>query len=136
SPVWCAFLGRMGGLLLLSLPFNVAAWILQAEHRFHHIVQLRFMQNGVYLLLLCMLYLFGAVTLFHVLYCYAASLGIASIYSFARGWTKVRCMAFRSRAQMQELYAYGRFIVGSMAASSLLNNSDNFLIRTMINPAA
>ncbi|MGX5819040.1 lipopolysaccharide biosynthesis protein [Chitinophaga lutea] len=136
SPLWRELVVWLGPLCLLSLPFNFATWILQAAHRFDKIVQIRIIQNGSFLLFLCLLWWKGAVRLDTVLYAYAASLTAASIYALIFRWTMVRTITFRTREQLMELYRYGRMIVGSMLTSSLLNYSDNLIIRTLINPAA
>lgn len=136
NDTWHFFVGWLGMLTLFSLPFNFATWLLQAEHRFDKIIMVRIFQNGSFLLLLLVLYLLKQVTLPNVLYAYCASMALTSIYTLMRKWTRVRSLGFRTKQQAIELFRFGRLIVGSMVSSSLLNYSDNLVIRTMLNPAA
>ncbi|MGO4293452.1 lipopolysaccharide biosynthesis protein [Chitinophaga sp. RAB17] len=136
SPTWHFFLGWLGIMTLLSLPFNFATWVLQAAHRFDKIVQIRFLQNGSFLVLLGVLFFLKEVNLHNVLYAYSLSLLATSIYCLAFKWTAINSMAARTRQQVKDLYHYGRLIVGSMVSSSLLNYSDNLVLRTMLSPTA
>lgn len=136
GPVWQLFLIWLGPMLALSLPFNFASWVLQAEFKFDKILQLRIVQNCTFLVLLCILYLTHQFVLSNVLYAYALALTITSIYSLFYRWTKIRTIFFRTRDKMRELVIYGRLIVGSMLTSSGLSYSDSFFIRTMLNPTA
>ena len=136
SATWHFFLGWLGIMTLLSLPFNFATWVLQAAHRFDKIVQIRMLQNGSFLVLLGILFFLKQVTIHNVLYAYAVSLFVTSIYCMFFKWTALSTMAARSREQVTQLYRYGRLIVGSMVSSSFLNYSDNLVLRTMLSPAA
>ncbi|NLU95839.1 lipopolysaccharide biosynthesis protein [Chitinophaga sp. Ak27] len=136
SDTWHFFLGWLGIMTLFSLPFNFSTWVLQAAHRFDKIVQIRMMQNGSFLVLLCILFLLKQVNLHNVLYAYTLSLLLTSIYCMVFKWTELHTLAVRTKAHALQLYRYGRMIVGSMVTSSLLTYSDNLVLRTMINPAA
>lgn len=136
SPTWHFFLGWLGIMTLLSLPFNFATWVLQAAHRFDKIVQIRMLQNGSFLVLLGILFFMRQVTLHNVLYTYSLSLLITSIYCMIFRWTALTTMAARTKAQAIELFHYGKLIVGSMFSSALLNYSDNLVLRTMLSPTA
>ncbi|CAL1518096.1 oligosaccharide flippase family protein [Chitinophaga sp. MM2321] len=136
NDAWHLFIGWIGILAVLSLPWNFASWILQAQHRFDKIVQIRLVQNGSFLLLLGALYLLHRISLPYALYAYCISMALTSIYCLFYKWTKIHSLYFRTREHAVELYRYGRLIVGSMVSSSLISYSDNLVIRTMMNPAA
>lgn len=133
---WRFFMRWLGLMMVVSVPFNIASWFLQAEHRFDKILQIRFWQNGGFLVLILAFHFFSTVTLPHVLFAYMAGLAATSIFTLLKGWTKVRCIIHSTRKQVMTLVKYGWLIVGSMISSGFLNYSDNFLIRTMISPAA
>jgi len=133
---WRFFMRWLGLMMVVSVPFNVASWFLQAEHRFDKILQIRFWQNGCFLVLILALHFFSTVTLPHVLFAYMTGLAATSTYTLVKGWTKVRALLHSTRKQVITLVKYGWLIVGSMISSGFLNYSDNFLIRTMISPAA
>ena len=132
---WPLFLGWLGILTLLSLPMNFASWVLQAENRFNEIVYIRVSQNGSFVVLLGILWFFNEVSLANVLYAYCGSMAISSLYCLLRRWTGIRNIAFRTREQALELYRFGRLIIGSMVSSSLINNTNNFVILKMLGPA-
>lgn len=71
-----------------------------------------------------------------VTYAYATAMLVTSIYCIVHRWTGIRSLYFKSIAEVKSLFVYGRLIVGSMIASTFIPYSDNFFIRTMINPAA
>ncbi|ACU61175.1 lipopolysaccharide biosynthesis protein [Chitinophaga pinensis] len=133
---WRFFIRWLGVMMVVSVPFNVASWFLQAEHRFDKILQVRFWQNGGFLVLILAFHFFSTVTLPHVLFAYMAGLAATSCFTLIKGWTKVRQVVHSTKKQVLVLVKYGWLIVGSMISSGFLNYSDNFLIRTMISPAA
>jgi len=133
---WRFFMRWLGVMMVVSVPFNVASWFLQAEHRFDKILQVRFWQNGGFLVLILAFHFFSTVTLPHVLFAYMAGLAATSCFTLIKGWTKVRQVVYSTKKQVIVLVKYGWLIVGSMISSGFLNYSDNFLIRTMISPAA
>lgn len=132
---WHFFIPWLGILTLFSLPMNFATWVLQAENRFHQIVYIRIAQNGMFLVLLGILWLSENVSLPNVLYAYAASLVIASAYCLLRRWTGIRNLVFRTRQQARELYVFGRLIIGSIVSSSLINYTNNMVILSMLGAA-
>lgn len=133
---WQFFLKWLGVMMIASVPFNIASWLLQAEHRFDKILQVRFWQNGCFLVLILVFHFTVTISLQYVLYAYMAGLGITSLFTLLRRWTQLPAIVHSTRKQVTALVKYGWLIVGSMITSGLLNYSDNFLIRTMINPAA
>lgn len=125
---WQYILPWLGILTLLSLPMNFATWVLQAENRFQQIMYIRIAQNGSFMLLLAIMYLTKHIELANVMYSYAASMLISSVYCLLRKWTGIRNIAFRTREQAMELYRYGRLIIGSILSSSLINYTNNMVI--------
>lgn len=133
---WRFFMRWLGLMTVVSVPFNIASWFLQAEHRFDKILQIRFWQNGCFLVLILLFHFLSTVTLPHVLVAYMIGLAATSAFTLIKGWTKVRAVVHSTKKQVMVLVKYGWLIVGSMISSGFLNYSDNFLIRTMISPAA
>lgn len=133
---WRFFIKWLGIMTLVSVPFNFASWILQAQHRFDKIIQIRLWQNGCFLVLILLLFVLGKVTLANTLYAYTAGLALTSLFTMVKKWTYIRTVVYSTKEQVKVLYRYGWLIVGSMLSSGFVNYSDNFLIRTMINPAA
>jgi O-antigen/teichoic acid export membrane protein len=133
---WQFFLKWLGLMMVVSVPFNIASWFLQAQHRFDKILQVRFWQNGCFLVFILLFHFSGDITLKHVLFAYTGGLAVTSVFTLVRGWTLLPSIIHSTKQQVTDLVKYGWLIVGSMITSGFLNYSDNFLIRTMINPAA
>lgn len=133
---WRFFMRWLGLMTVVSVPFNIASWFLQAEHRFDKILQVRFWQNGGFLVMILIFHFLSDITLPHVLFAYTIGLAATSAFTLIKGWTKVRSLVYSTKKQVMVLVKYGWLIVGSMISSGFLNYSDNFLIRTMISPAA
>ncbi|MRG44362.1 oligosaccharide flippase family protein [Chitinophaga sp. SYP-B3965] len=132
---WRMFIPWLGILTLLSLPMNFATWVLQAENRFNKIVYIRVAQNGSFVVLLALLWWFNMVSLPNVLYAYSTSMVISSVYCLLMKWTGIRNIVYRTREHALELYRFGRLIIGSMVSSSLINNTNNFVILKMLGAA-
>jgi O-antigen/teichoic acid export membrane protein len=133
---WRFFMRWLGIMMVVSAPFNVASWFLQAAHRFDKILQIRLWQNGCFLVLILVFHFTSTITLPHVLFAYLTGLAATSTFTLIKGWTKMRSLIYSTRTQVIILLKYGWLIVGSMISSGFLNYSDNFLIRTLISPAA
>jgi O-antigen/teichoic acid export membrane protein len=136
SETWHFFMKWLGIMMVVSVPFNIASWLLQAAHRFDKILQVRLWQNGCFLVLIVLCYFFSTITLQHVLFAYMTGLAITSVFTLLKGWTHLPSIIYSTKKRVKELVKYGWLIVGSMISSGFLNYSDNFLIRTMISPAA
>lgn len=56
--------------LLVTLPYNVAIWILQAEERFDQILYIRLLNQGSFIVLVFAAYLLHLVDLTHIMYAF------------------------------------------------------------------
>jgi O-antigen/teichoic acid export membrane protein len=71
-----------------------------------------------------------------VIYAYAISAILTSLFSILSGWGKVHAIAYKSWACIKQLMSFGKFTVATSISSYLLRASDTFIIKFMfVNPA-
>lgn len=122
-------------VLVATLPYFMAASVLQAQLRFDRILYIRLLSQGMFVLGIIGLMLTGTASLAHVLYCYVgASIG-TSVLTLVLGWARLNTLGQRTGACIRELSHFGKYSVGSYVGSSLLRSSDTFLINYFLGPA-
>lgn len=122
--------------LVLTLPFNIAFWKLQAEERFDKILLLRLLNQGSFLLMLLGLLYFHQINLASILYLFLISSTLTSLVSIACGWTGLASLKYKTQTCVKEIFHFGKYSVGSYLCSTLLKSSDTFIIKFMLGPAA
>lgn len=122
--------------LLLTLPFNVTFWILQADERFDRILILRWVNQGSFIIYLVILFFLNQITILSILYGYLGSSLLTSLVALFSGWCKLITIRKKTTATVKELFHFGKFSLGSYICSSLLRTSDSIIIKFMIGPAA
>jgi O-antigen/teichoic acid export membrane protein len=120
---------------LLSLPFNFAAWYLQAEFKFGKIVYIRLISQGGFLIFLLLNFYFNS-GMSYILYSYFFSNLMSSLVCIFLGWTFITSVKDASKAKMTELFHFGKYSMGTMIGSNLLRTSDTLLIGFLLNDAA
>lgn len=125
-----------GVTLAVTLPFNVAIWILQAEQRFDRILWLRLLNQGSFIVLVFTLYLVKEVNLLRVIQAFLGSSLLSSVVVVVMGWSRLTALRDRSPAVVRELFHFGKFSFGTFLCSNLLRSSDTFIIKFMLGPAA
>ena len=122
--------------LAVTLPYNVAIWVLQAEQRFDHILYIRILNQGSFIVLVFSLYLLHEVTLGRVIGAFIASSLLTSVVSIAAGWARLSTLRHRTSAVIREVFHFGKYSFGTFLCSNLLRSSDAFVIKFMLGPAA
>jgi O-antigen/teichoic acid export membrane protein len=122
--------------LLVTLPYNVAIWILQAEQRFDSILYIRLLNQGSFILLVLLLYVLQKVNLQSVVYSFLASSLLTSAVALVMGWTRIGSLQHKTRECVQEVFRFGKYSFGTFLCSNLLRSSDTFIIKFMLGPAA
>ncbi|OON67585.1 oligosaccharide flippase family protein [Hymenobacter sp. CRA2] len=125
-----------GVALLLTLPFNVATWVLQAEQRFDRILYIRLLNQGSFIVLIFGTYFFGQLSLLSVMYAFLFGALVTSAVAVAAGWAQLAALPRRTRATVAELFHFGKYSFGTYLCANLLRSSDSFLIKFMLGPAA
>ncbi|GAB3636468.1 hypothetical protein GCM10027422_20580 [Hymenobacter arcticus] len=125
-----------GLALAITLPFNVAIWILQAEQRFDRILYLRLLNQGSFIVLVFILYLTKELSLTRVIQAFLGSSLLSSVVVVVTGWSQLQALRHRSTEVVAELFHFGKYSFGTFLCSNLLRSSDTFIIKFMLGPAA
>ncbi|KEO75146.1 lipopolysaccharide biosynthesis protein [Anditalea andensis] len=126
----------LGVSLLTTLPFNLGSWIQQAKDRFDHILYIRLINQGSFILFIIIFYVWGNIDLNTIVYSFIASSALTSILTLIFGWSSFRNLKDRSKECIQKIFDYGKYSVGTVLSSNLLKTSDSFIIKIMLGPAA
>jgi len=122
-------------LFFVSLPYNIALWIQQAENRFASVLYLRlFMSTPLFIVVVC-----GLISPFRVqdlieaqIICYA----IASAAAITLRWTRVRSIFKANKETIRDLLQFGKYSTGTLICNNLLKSSDTILISFYLGPSA
>lgn len=125
-----------GVALLVTLPFNVATWVLQAEQRFDRILYIRLLNQGSFIVLIFTAYFLGQMSLLSVMYAFLASALLTSVVAVLAGWAQLAALPARTRATVAEIFHFGKYSFGTYLCANLLRSSDTFIIKFMLGPAA
>ncbi len=130
------FLQWYGITLLLTCPFNVIFWIMQADQRFDRILILRIINQGTFIICLIGLYFYQNISLQNIIYFYLGASLFTSIIPLVLGWSTVATITKRSSECVKEIVRFGRYSVGTYLCSTVFKYSDSIIIKFMIGPAA
>ncbi|WP_139923574.1 lipopolysaccharide biosynthesis protein [Hymenobacter sp. DG01] len=122
--------------LVVTLPFNVAVWLLQAEQRFDAILTIRLLNQGSFILLTVLLYALGNISLPGIVYSFLASSLLTSVVALVMGWARLGALRHKTAACVREVFHFGKYSFGTFLCATLLRSSDTFIIKFMLGPAA
>jgi O-antigen/teichoic acid export membrane protein len=135
APETVLLLRWFGVVLVVTLPYFMAACAMQAEMRFDRILYIRLLSQGLFVLGIIGLMLTHTATLTNVVYCYVLASAFTSVLMLVLGWAHLSSLARSSSACVRELSHFGKYSVGSYVGSYLLRSSDTFLINYLLGPA-
>ncbi|TGE28668.1 lipopolysaccharide biosynthesis protein [Hymenobacter metallicola] len=125
-----------GLALALTLPFNVATWVLQAEQRFDRILYIRLLNQGSFIGLIFGAFLLDRINLHTVMYAFLLSALLTSVVAVAARWSRLENLPYRTGAAVREIFHFGKYSFGTYLCANLLRSSDTFIIKFMLGPAA
>lgn len=135
DPETTLLLRWFGVVLVVTLPYFMAACAMQAEMRFDRILYIRLLSQGLFVLGIIVLMLTHTATLINVVYCYVLASAFTSVLMLVLGWAHLSSLARSSSACVRELSHFGKYSVGSYVGSYLLRSSDTFIIKFLLGPA-
>lgn len=113
---------------LITLPWNYAWTIFQAELKFGKIFWIRFFNLCSFLVILFITYLTVEMNVTVVVIIYLLTNLATSMFCLARKWTGIENIMHYSKEKMKEVLRYGQFSMGTKVGSSLLKGADSFII--------
>lgn len=136
NPGLLLFLKWFGLSYLSTLPMFIATCVVQAEQRFDRLLIIRFINQGLFIVLVFTFTILHMVSLQMVVYSNIAAGGVASLFVMANGWSGIRKFSARTSASIRELYHFGKYSVGTTLSSNLFRTSDTFIINFMLGAPA
>ncbi len=121
---------------LSTLPIVVATWVLQAEQRFDRILYVRLINQGSFIIMVILLIAFKRINLQTLMWANFLGCVFTCIYLFAKRWTHLGKLKYRSKESINELVHFGKYSVGTSISSNLLRSSDTFIINALLGTAA
>jgi O-antigen/teichoic acid export membrane protein len=136
NPSLAMFVEWFGIIYFVSLPYFLASCIVQAEQRFDQLLCIRFLSQGIFILLVIVMALTKTASLQNIIYAYLAGSALTSVFTMLTGWAKVSSFRYRTWSGIKELYDFGKYSVGTTLSSNLFGTSNTMIINFMLGPAA
>jgi O-antigen/teichoic acid export membrane protein len=113
---------------LVTLPWNYAWSIFQAEVDFGKIFRIRFFNLCTFLIIIFLAYLYFRLDVTSVVFIYIATNLATSLFCIFRSWSGLKYIRYISRFRLMEILKYGRYSMATRIGSSLLKGADSFII--------
>jgi O-antigen/teichoic acid export membrane protein len=133
---WQFVVKWLGLTLLVGLPYNYATWLLQVNQHFQSIMFLRTLAVGLFVGFVAGLAFIGNTSPEQVVGAYILSQLLTSLASILRGWAQLGSMALARWETCKRLLDFGKYSVWTGVGSTLLKNSDVFIIEATLGTAA
>jgi O-antigen/teichoic acid export membrane protein len=136
NPSLALFVEWFGIIYLASLPSFLASCIVQAEQRFDQLLCIRFLSQGIFIILVIVMAFTKTASLQNIIYAYLGGAALTSLFTILIGWAKVSWFQHRTWSGIKEIYDFGKFSVGTALSSNLFGTSNTMIINFMLGPAA
>ena len=136
NPSMLLFVEWFGIIYVASLPSFIASCVVQAEQRFDHLLYIRFLSQGIFILFVIVMAVTHTATLQNIVYAYLTGAALTSLITILMGWPRISCFRDRSRNCISEIFHFGKYSVGTTLSSNLFGTSNTMIINFMLGPAA
>jgi len=124
-------------LAFLTLPFNTALVILQADQKFGKILLVRIINSGGFFLILAFHFFVFRFSLLQLILAMLAVNGLTSFFCVAKGWDGLRHITSSSRETTGTLLHFGKYTTFTLIGTNLLRSADTLIISlSPLGPAA
>ncbi len=113
---------------IVSMPWNYAWSILQADLAFAKIFWLRFFNLISFLIVILLAYIFLRIDTTLVVLIYVITHTLTSVFCLVKKWTGGEYIRHFSKEKAKILLTYGKFSMLTRIGSSLLKGADSFII--------
>jgi len=117
---------------ITTLPFNYAAWLLQARSSFEKVLYIRLLNQLSFITCILIGLITNSGSVEMVLAGFIFSGLLPSAISLWAGWSMIRTVRFATKKMVLDLFNFGKFSMGTMMGSNLLRSSDTLLIGFML----
>ncbi len=111
-----------------TIPFNYAAWLLQARQEFDKVLYIRLLNQLSFMFCVLLGLIFNYAHIHFVLFCFILSSLLPSFLATWAGWSWIKTIRFADKKMMKELFNFGKFSMGTLMGSNLLRSSDTLII--------
>lgn len=119
---------------LTTLPYNYAAWLLQAKSEFEKVLYIRLLNQLSFMTCILIALIFEHRSIEFVLLSFILSGLLPSSISMWAGWSMIKTVRFATRNMVKELFNFGKFSMGTLMGSNLLRSSDTIIIGFLLGP--
>ncbi len=121
---------------VFTLPVFIANCILQAQQCFGALLFLRLINQGLFIVFVVLLILFGQDNVNTIIHAYLLTQFLSSLICLVKGWANIRSLPKRTKSCIAELFHFGKYSVGTTLSANLFRSSDTFIINFLLGPAA
>lgn len=121
---------------IFTLPTFIANCVLQAKQHFGTFLFLRLINQGLFVVFIVLLILFGHDNVNTIIYAYLSTQFITSLICLVKGWSNIRSFSKKTKSCVAEIFHFGKYSVGTNLSANLFRSSDTFIINFMLGPAA
>ncbi|MBA3828330.1 MAG: oligosaccharide flippase family protein [Taibaiella sp.] len=136
DPGLAFFMKWFGLTCVASLPYFMASCVVQAEQRFDRLLYIRFINQGMFIIMVILMIITKKATIQNVIYANILSAAVTSAYTMIKGWSMIRTVRYKTSTGLAEMFHFGKYSVGTDLSSILFRNSDTYIINFMLGPAA
>jgi O-antigen/teichoic acid export membrane protein len=115
-------------LAFISIPFNTAQVILQAELRFDRILLINALSAGGFFLVVLINYFFLDLTLTQIVLAMIGINLLTSLFCILMGWDGIRHILHASRKNNKLLLDFGKYTTFTLIGTNLLRSADTLII--------
>jgi len=112
----------------VTLPWNYAWSVFQADVDFGRIFWIRFFNLCSFLLIIFFAYLYLKIDVGKVVFIYISTNLATSIFCILKKWTGLQFIRKISKIKIMDILKYGRYSMGTRIGSGLLKGADSFII--------
>lgn len=115
-------------LALLNLSWNNSVSLFQAEQRFKHILYIRLLNIGSFVIFLIINNLWLKWGITEIVFAHLISNLLPSIFVFIKKWDGLSYIKKATNETTREIINFGRYSMGTLVGSSLLRSADTIII--------
>lgn len=113
---------------IINLPFNNSLSVLQAKMRFDHILIIRVINVGTFMLFLIVNYFWFRSGIMTIMWAYIITNVLSSIVASVLNWDGILHIFSATRRTNKIILNFGKYTSGTLIGSNLLRSADTFIL--------
>ncbi len=120
---------------IVVIPQTIGRWVTNATMKFQHLLVIRFISVGLFLIGIVLVYHFEK-DINYVFIAYLTANGLTSLMVLILGWSHFKYYLQYKKVYNKEILNFGKFSLGASIGSIALTNSDSIIIMSFLGPAS